>query len=407
MNCFAKAYHQDLDRFIASVVPQKTRSVIFSQKPLKGKYDYIILPNTVHYLKDVQSFINKLQVHCHSKTRVIVIGFNFFWKPLLSLATKLGFRQIDPQEPNWLTPADIQNLFRLENFEPIIRGKRLLLPINLGFISSFVNRFIAQLPIINSFCLTCYQIFKPVSEPKDYSASIIIPARNEAGNMPNLLDKIPVLGTKSEVIFVEGHSKDNTLKAIKKEISRHGHQKHQAFVYKQKGIGKADAVRLGFSKAKHDLLIILDADLTVNPKELPKFYQALASGQAELVNGSRLVYPMEHEAMRNLNYLGNKFFSLAFSYLLNQTIKDTLCGTKALLKSDYERIRSNRHVFGDFDPFGDYDLLFGATKLNLKIVEIPIRYRDRTYGSTNINRFTHGWLLLKMTHFAAKKIKFV
>jgi hypothetical protein len=116
---------------------------------------------------------------------------------------------------------------------------------------------------------------------------------------------------------------------------------------------------------------------------------------------------MESQAMRFLNLLGNKFFSLTFSWLLGQSVKDTLCGTKVLWKSDYEQIAANRAYFGDFDPFGDFDLLFGAARLNQKIVDLPIRYRERTYGSTNVQRWKHGWLLLKMVLFASRRIKFV
>ena len=173
----------------------------------------------------------------------------------------------------------------------------------------------------------------------------------------------------------------------------------------QDGQGKGDAVRKGFSVAKGDILMILDADLTVPPEDLPKFYMALAEDHGEFINGCRLVYPMEKQAMRLLNYLGNKFFSIMFTWILNQRFKDTLCGTKAIFKEGYEKIRANRNYFGDFDPFGDFDLIFGAVKQNLKVVEVPIRYRERTYGKTNISRFRHGWLLMKMTIFAYKKIK--
>jgi hypothetical protein len=166
-------------------------------------------------------------------------------------------------------------------------------------------------------------------------------------------------------------------------------------------------VRLGFTKAAGDILMILDADLTVAPRDLPRFFEAIASGQGEFINGVRLVYPMEDEAMRFFNLVGNKFFSWAFSWLLGQPIKDTLCGTKVLWRTDYERIAANRSYFGDFDPFGDFDLLFGAAKLNLKIVEIPIRYAARRYGTTNIERWKHGWILLRMVLFAARRIKFV
>jgi glycosyltransferase involved in cell wall biosynthesis len=175
----------------------------------------------------------------------------------------------------------------------------------------------------------------------------------------------------------------------------------------QKGRGKGDAVRLGFSQASGDLLMILDADLSVAPEDLPQFYDALVKGKGEFINGSRLVYAKDPQAMRFLNLLGNKFFALLLTRLLGQPVKDTLCGTKVLYRCDYERIARGRAYFGDFDPFGDFDLLFGAAKQNLKIIEIPIRYRQRIYGTTNISRFTHGWLLVQMCVHAARKLLFV
>jgi len=239
-------------------------------------------------------------------------------------------------------------------------------------------------------------------EPK---VSVVIAARNESGNIKAIFDRIPQMGRETEIVFVEGHSKDDTYEAIEREIA--AHPSTPSLLLKQPGIGKADAIRVGFEKASGDILMILDADLTVPPEDLPRFYDALVSGTGEFINGVRLVYPMEKEAMRTLNFLGNKFFSLAFSWLLGQSIKDTLCGTKVLYETDYALIAANRSYFGDFDPFGDFDLIFGAAKLNLKIIDLPIRYRERTYGSTNISRWKHGVLLLRMVAFAARRIKFI
>jgi glycosyltransferase involved in cell wall biosynthesis len=213
------------------------------------------------------------------------------------------------------------------------------------------------------------------------------------------------MGRGTELIFVEGHSTDRTYETIEAAIARH--PQINCRLYRQHGRGKGDAVRLGFEQASGDILMILDADLTVAPADLPRFYDAIASGKGEFINGVRLVYPMEDEAMRFFNLLGNKLFSWAFTWLLGQPIKDTLCGTKVLWRSDYARIAHNRTYFGDFDPFGDFDLLFGAAKLTLKIVEVPIRYGARRYGETNIQRWKHGWLLLRMVVFAARRIKFV
>jgi glycosyltransferase involved in cell wall biosynthesis len=254
--------------------------------------------------------------------------------------------------------------------------------------------------------LSNFVIARPAAErAEEPKVSVVIAARNEAGNIKSIFERTPQMGRETEIVFVEGHSKDDTYAAIEREIA--SHPSTPSLLLKQPGIGKADAIRTGFEKAAGDVLIILDADMTVPPEDLPRFYEALVSGKGEFINGVRLVYPMEKEAMRTLNFFGNKFFSMAFSWLLGQSIKDTLCGTKVLYKKDYELIAANRSYFGDFDPFGDFDLIFGAAKLNLKIVDLPIRYRERTYGTTNISRWKHGLLLLRMVAFAARRIKFI
>src|SRR5262249_37179114 len=269
------------------------------------------------------------------------------------------------------------------------------------------NRFLCKLWPLRHLALANFVIARPA--PKSSAAapkvSVIVPARNESGNIAAIFERTPHMGRETELIFVEGHSTDDTLARIESEM--HAHSEMCSNLFRQTGKGKGDAVRLGFAKATGDVLMILDADLTVPPEDLPRFYEVLVQGKGDFINGVRLVYPMERQAMRFLNLLGNKFFSLAFSWLLGQPIKDTLCGTKVLWKHDYEAIAANRAYFGDFDPFGDFDLIFGAVKLNLKLADVPIRYRERTYGATNIQRWKHGWLLLKMVVFAARRLKFV
>jgi glycosyltransferase involved in cell wall biosynthesis len=235
--------------------------------------------------------------------------------------------------------------------------------------------------------------------------SVIVAARNEAGNIPAIFDRVPEMGRGTELIFVEGGSKDDTYGAIEREMAARGRPLTRLF--RQPGKGKGDAVRMGFANAAGELLMILDADLTVPPEDLPRFYEAWLSGKGDFINGVRLVYPMEERAMRFFNLLGNKFFSMAFSFLLGQNLKDTLCGTKVLGREDYATIAANRAYFGDFDPFGDFDLIFGAARYNRKIVDLPIRYRERTYGETNIQRWRHGWLLLRMVALGLRRLKFV
>jgi glycosyltransferase involved in cell wall biosynthesis len=282
--------------------------------------------------------------------------------------------------------------------------RRILWPARLPLLAPFLNRVLAPLPLLRRLCLTHWIVARrPMPLERTLGVSVICPCRNEAGNVRAVAERLPDFGGPAELIFVEGHSKDETPAACRAAAEEF--KARDISVLQQTGRGKGDAVRLGFSKAKHPILVILDGDLTVAPEELPGFVEALREGRAELVNGSRLVYPRAGKAMRLLNLVGNKFFSQAFSFLVGQPVKDTLCGTKALLKSDYERLAAQRAYFKEHDPFGDFDLLFGAAKLGLRIMDYPVRYGERTYGETQIRRFRHGFLLLRMCGVALVKLR--
>ncbi len=372
---------------------------------LDEKFDYIILSDLVSGLWDIQAALKNLHRVSHSRSRIVISFYNYLWEPLFRLAERLRLKYKQPLQ-NWLSPADLDNLLRLEGFETIRIDRKLLLPRNIPVLGFLFNRIIANLPLINRLCMINILIARPQSPlEQERSVSIVIPARNESGNIENAVRRIPPFGAHQEIIFIEGHSRDDTFE--KMVAVKQNYPARDIKVIQQSGTGKANAVFEAFAAASGDILMILDADLTTPPEDLPKFYEALKSNRGDFINGCRLVYPMEREAMRFLNLLANKFFGQFFSYLLGQRLKDTLCGTKALLKSDHEKIRENRDYFGEFDPFGDFDLLFGAAKLNLKIVEVIVRYRERNYGSSQISRFRHGLLLLRMSLFAAKKIKFI
>lgn len=368
-------------------------------------FDFIIISDTLVYLEDIQKFFNSLSRVCDENTRIIITTHSFLWQPLLTFAEKLRLKMPNVKL-NWLSISDIENLLTIEDFDIIKKDRRMLFPKNIPIISWFINKYIANLPVFNSLCITNTMIcrFNPQGE-RDYNVSVVIPARNEEGNIENAIKRMPRMGKHTEVIYIEGGSSDCTYDEIKRAAKKYGDEWDIKYA-RQDGKGKGDAVRKGFGMANGDVLMILDADLTVPPEDLTKFYNAIASGKGEYINGSRLVYPMEKEAMRFLNLIGNKFFSIMFTWLLGQPLKDTLCGTKVLTSENWQKIVENRSYFGEFDPFGDYDLIFGASKLNLKFIEIPIRYRAREYGDTNISRFKHGLLLLKMTFFAMNKIKF-
>jgi SAM-dependent methyltransferase len=374
---------------------------------VEGPFDVVILSDLVNDLWDVQRVLERVRPLCTPSTRLLLNTYSRLWELPLGLAGRLGLARPVLRQ-NWLTPDDVENLLRLTGFEPLRRSAEILWPVRTPLLGGFLNRFLAKLWPFRHLCLTNLFVARPEPAPaagRPPLVSVVVPARNEAGNIDEIFARTPEMGAGTELVFVEGHSKDDTYAAVERAIA--AHPERRCKLLRQAGAGKGDAVRLGFDAASGDVLMILDADLTVPPEALPRFYEALVSGRGEFVNGVRLVYPMDERAMRFLNLLGNRFFSLAFSWLLGQPIKDTLCGTKVLHRRDYRRIAANRAYFGEFDPFGDFDLIFGAARQNLKLVDLPIRYRERTYGTTNIHRFRHGLLLLRMVAFAARRIKFV
>ena len=373
---------------------------------LTEKFDVIVLSDLVNDLWDVQIVLQQVSQLSTPRTRIIINSYSRLWEPVLNVAKWLGLAKPTLYQ-NWLTVEDIASLLNLADCEVIKQSQEILSPLPILLLDDVCNRFLVKLWPFKYLALTNFIVARPRPSlsTKRHSVSVIIPARNEAGNIAEIFVRVPRMGQWTELVFVEGHSRDSTYMSIEAAIAQNPERCCQ--LLRQTGTGKGDAVRLGFARAKGEILMILDADLTVPPEDLPRFYEALCSGKGEFINGVRLVYPMEKQAMRFLNLLGNKFFSLAFSWLLGQPIKDTLCGTKVLWKQDYEAIAANRAHFGDFDPFGDFDLIFGAVKLNLKITDLPIRYRERTYGTSNIQRWKHGLLLLKMVIFAARRLKFV
>jgi len=379
--------------------------------PFGSPFDVIVLSDLVNDLWDVQTVLEQVARLATPRTRIVLNVYSRLWELPLELSHRLGLSKPTLYQ-NWLTVDDLDSLLSLAGLEKIRAWPEVLFPLPVPLLSTFCNRFLVRFWPFNELGLTNFVVARRRPRPGDGRSappagpplvSVIIPARNEAGNIPEIFARTPEMGRGTELIFVEGHSKDRTFEAIEAAIA--SHPERPSKLLRQAGAGKGDAVRLGFAHAGGEVLMILDADLTVPPETLPRFYRALVQGSGEFINGVRLVYPMEKQAMRFFNVIGNKVFSLAFTWLLGQPVKDTLCGTKVLWRADYERIAANRAYFGDFDPFGDFDLLFGAAKQNLKIVDLPIRYRERTYGTTNIQRWKHGWLLLKMTWFAFRRMK--
>jgi hypothetical protein len=376
--------------------------------PIKGPFDVIILSDLANDLWDVQEALGQLSGISQPHTRLIINSYSRLWELPLAATETLKLARPTLYQ-NWLTAEDITHLLRLSDFQVIRQLSEIMWPLNVPVLEQFLNRFIVKLWPFRFLALTNFIISRPVraqeNDREEPLVSVVVPARNEAGNIEKIFERVPEMGRGTEIVFVEGHSEDETFATVERTMAANPHRRCK--LLKQTGEGKGDAVRLGFANSEGDILMILDADLTVPPEDLPRFYEALATRKGEFVNGVRLVYPMEDEAMRFFNLVGNKLFSLCFSWLLGQPIKDTLCGTKVLWAKHYKMIADNRSYFGNLDPFGDFDLILGAARLNLAIVDLPVRYRNRRYGETNIRRWKHGLLLLKMAAIAALRIKFV
>jgi SAM-dependent methyltransferase len=395
----AKTHYPDLHFVLGDVEDPAVMASI------KGPFDYIVMADTIGMFEDIDGTLRLVQQLCSPSTRIIIAYYSHLWEPILKLAEALGLRSKQPKI-NYIATTDFLNLMDLADFEVITQEQRQLLPRRWLGLGPFINRFIAPLPGIRQLCLRTYIVGRPVRYFPDrkFSASILIPCRNEKGNIENAILRMPRFGSAQEILFVEGNSSDGTFEECERVRNAYK-DSWDIKVLKQDGKGKGDAVRKGFAAATGDVLMILDADLTMPPEALPKYHAVIESGKAEFVNGTRLVYPMESEAMRPLNFIANRCFAYLFSYLVNTRLTDTLCGTKVLLRKDYEVLARERAYFGNFDPFGDFDLIFGAAKQNLKIVETPIHYKARTFGETQISRFRDGWLLLRMVWFAYRKLK--
>lgn len=372
-------------------------------------FDYVILADVLAFVGDVERTLTRLRAVCGPHTRLVITFHSNVWRPIMSLANGLGLRRKDPNY-NWLSARDLENLLALADYDPVTLFPRLLFPLRLPGVYGFMNRVLAKLPFFRIFCLLwCFVVrpmpLKPSPSQDEPSVSVLIPTRNEKGNVEGIFTRTPPMGPWTELVFVDGASDDGTVEEIARCMEKYRDRWNRVKLLAQTGQGKGQAVRQGFASCTGDVLMILDSDLTMPPEELPKYYSALRRGKGEFINGCRLVYPMEKRAMRFCNMIANYCFARLFTWLLGQPVKDTLCGTKVLWRKDYETIAAHREYFGDFDPFGDFDLLFGAAKQNRKIIDMPIRYKDRVYGEIKISRWRHGWLLLRMSVVAFRKLK--
>lgn len=375
---------------------------------VRQKFDYVLLVNALGDILDLQRLFHKLESACDANTRIIIINYNPIWQPLINLANLLKLKIRQPTQ-NWLTAHDIENLLYLSGYEVVKQFNILLCPLKIPFFSFLLNNFLARLPLIEKLCLDHVFVARRTNEPakneNNQSVSVVVPCKNEKGNIEQIVQRMPVMGKWTEIIFCDDKSEDGTSEEILRMQREYPHKGIR--LVHGPGICKSKNVWAGFEAAGGDILMIFDADLTVIPEELPYFYRALVARKAEFINGSRLVYALEEGAMPLSKMFGNKFLSTLFSYILDQKIKDTLCGTKVLWRRDFERLKKYIGTWGAEDQWGDYDLLFGATKLNLKILDLPVHYFERTYGATKMNNiFSSGARMLRISLTALKKLKF-
>jgi SAM-dependent methyltransferase len=373
-----------------------------------GTFDVIVLSDLLNEIWDAQTLFKRVARWCTVDTRIVISLHSQVWKLPLDLARMAGLAT-PVLEQNWFAPTDVHSLLSLEGFEIVQRNREILCPFPIPGVQAIANRFVAKLPAMSAFCLVNVYVARLQGRPYAVNAppsvSVVVPARNEAGNIAGIMERVPQMGAGTEIVFVEGGSTDDTWATIAREMQARPDRRCKAI--QQRGRGKGDAVRAGFQEATGDIFMILDADISVAPEDLRLFYDALVSGRGEVINGVRLVYPMDDKAMQFLNLVANRVFGMLFTWMLGQPVKDTLCGTKVMSRRHYDRIAAHRAHFGEFDPFGDFDLLFGGARLSLRIADLPIRYQERVYGTTNIHRWRHGLMLLRMVLLAARRLKFV
>ena len=387
--------------------PQKVVVEGNFDRDLKGEHaerSAILLNGTFNVRPDIQQLLQSLKEKMSRTSRIVAVLYNPYYSLLYRAAHRLGLKSGD-NPTVFITYADLRNIARLAGFEIVRIRPAVYSPLRLLGIGNLINRLMPLIPLIRHLALVAVVTLRPIIEDAAPSkVSVIVPARNERANIQSLLDRLPSLPDGSEVIFVEGHSTDGTWEEIERVVTA-GKAGLKVSAYQQTGVGKNDAVRLAMTKASGEVVVILDADLSVAPEDLTLFYDAYRTGHADFINGTRLVYPMEVSAMQFLNKLGNLFFARALTFALGERITDALCGTKLLARHDIRRMEQWRADFGDFDPFGDFELLFPAAILGLGIIDVPIGYRARTYGRTNIRRFRDGWRLMQMTLRAIFRIR--
>ncbi len=370
-------------------------------------FDHVVTVNAVGELADVLAAFKRLRPLVRPHTRLVVVYYNHLWEPLTGPAARLGLKLDDPTQ-NWLAPDDLRAFLELAGFEVVKRGVRMPCPKYVPGVAELANHVLAHVPLLHRLGFIRFLVARPVMPlprpPASYRCSVVVPCKNEEGNVPAIVPRVPEMGAGTEIVFVDDRSDDATAARVRDAIAAHPERRIR--LVDGPGEGKGAAVRAGMAVATGDVLMILDADMTVMPEDLPAFFEAVTENRGELVMGTRLVYPLVGQAMRTANVLGNRAFALAFSFLLEQRITDTLCGTKVVMRHHYDALLATRVLFGDVDRWGDYDWIFGAARNNLRIVELPVHYVERVAGETKMRRrLRNALVMLRMCGVALRRLK--
>jgi SAM-dependent methyltransferase len=373
----------------------------------RGGFDFVVMVNVIGELADVLAAFQRLRPLVRPDTRLVIIYYNHLWEPLVGPAARLGLKLDNPTQ-NWLSLPDLRGFLHLAGFEVVKTGARMPCPKYIPGVAELLNDVVGRLPLLQRLGFVHYLVARPLMPlPRpagEYSCSVVVPCKNEEGNVPAIPARVPTMGAFTELIFVDDQSTDATVQCVREAMARHPERRIK--LVSGPGQGKGAAVRAGLAEASGDVLMILDADMTVMPEDLPAFFAAITENKGEFINGTRMVYPLSGDAMRTANILGNKAFAATFTFLLEQRITDTLCGTKVVMRDNYAKLLATRVEFGDVDRWGDYDWIFGAARNSLKIVELPVHYVERVAGETKMTkRLRNGLIMLRMCWVALRALK--
>jgi hypothetical protein len=395
-------YHARIQRTLAFLIPSdKTLFVVkdIPQKHFPAKqFDYLFLDGSLGKTNDICDLLKKIRRLCHPSTRLIIYQHNHLWQGILTLAERLALKRNEGIH-NWLSVGDVTMYLSGAAFDVTRIFRHTMMPLSLFGIGSLINGFFDLFPFFDMFKLDQFIIARPLpilSEKADIpqSVTICLTVRNERGNIEPIVKKLPLLCDRQEILFVEGHSTDGTREEIERVIATNPEKNIR--VIGQPGKGQGDAIRVGFKEAQGEVIILYEGDGTSDPRDLYYVWEAMQSKRFEFIEGSRLVYPFHTKAMPWTNKIGNMIFAKWFSFFLGQRVTDVLSGIKAILKKDYELLYTQWGFLGVPDPFGDFELLYGAARMGLKFGEIPIHYYPRPYGTPKTRVLFHGLRLLAM-----------